>query len=85
MTDGLFLNWLNIEKRSKSQIDAIAEINKACGTSYSKTWPATMKNREYSLERLPTSVRLYMMNVVLRDIFPREPESRYKYLIKVLT
>lgn len=49
----------------------LADLNAACGTKYKYTWPHVMKTRGYSLERLPSEVRRYMMAKVL----PLELES----------
>jgi hypothetical protein len=43
----------------------LSDINAACGTAYRHNWPSLMAKRNYSLDRCPTNVRRYMMNVVL--------------------
>ena len=63
---GLFERWLAIERATGRPMTSIlADINAACGTSYRHNWPSLMAKRGYSLDRCPTSVRRYMMGVVL--------------------
>ena len=81
----LFLNWLEIEKKTKKQKTAISELNLACGTKYTESWPSKLEGRGYSLERLPTEVRRYMMDVVLRELIPGQSEQKYKELVLALT
>lgn len=81
----LFKTWLAIEKQSKTQIAAINELNNACDTKYSKTWPSTMKDRGYSLERVPTPVRRYMMTIVLKSKFENMVENEINELVNNLT
>ena len=83
MYKGLFENWLEIEKQSGSQVDAINRLNAACGTKYKKEWPQVMKKRGYSMERVPTEVRRYMMRLViptLIDVRDDELDSLIKNL-----
>ncbi len=66
MTQGLFERWMDLERSSGRTWEAIlGDLNATCGTKYNYTWPAVMKRRGYSLERLPTPVRRYMMTKVL--------------------
>jgi hypothetical protein len=44
-----------------------------------------MEGRGYTLERIPSEVRRYMMKVVLSDLLPGKSESEYKKLIIALT
>lgn len=67
----LYLNWLNIERRTKTMGELLEDLNNACGTKYKHNWPFVMKKRDYALERLPTNVRQYMMSVVLPEIMPK--------------
>ncbi|WP_417699957.1 hypothetical protein [Pseudoalteromonas lipolytica] len=85
INSGLFLNWLNIEKRTKSQKTAITELNENCGTKYTESWPSKMEGRGYTLERIPTEVRRYMMTIVLPELLPGKSENEYKKLIIALT
>jgi hypothetical protein len=63
---GLFERWLEIEKASgKSVTEILDGVNKACGSKYKHNWPSVMASRQYSLDRLPTNVRRYMMEKVL--------------------
>ncbi|MCS6271815.1 hypothetical protein G3489_19260 [Shewanella baltica] len=84
-SDGLFQSWLTIEKKSKSQKNAISALNMACGTKYVESWPSKMASRSYSLERVPTAVRRYMMLVVLSSKFPDMTEKELKDLVCNLT
>ena len=68
----LFLNWLEIELKTKTLKETLDEINKECGTRYKHNWPSMMKERGYTLERLPTNVRQYMMLQVLPEVFNRK-------------
>ncbi|WP_049096384.1 hypothetical protein [Burkholderia cepacia] len=65
-TLGLFQRWLAIEAAAGKPLkQTLAEINEACGTAYRHNWPSKMAESEYSLERIPVSVRRYMMLRVL--------------------
>lgn len=81
----LFLQWLEIEKQTKSQKAAIKELNNHCGTKYTESWPSKMEGRGYTLERIPTEVRRYMMAIVLPELLPGKSENEYKKLIISLT
>ncbi|MCQ8822300.1 hypothetical protein NQT65_19090 [Pseudoalteromonas agarivorans] len=81
----LFLQWLEIEKQTKSQKAAIKELNSHCGTKYTESWPSKMEGRGYTLERIPTEVRRYMMAIVLPELLPGKSENEYKKLIISLT
>lgn len=83
--DNLFVNWLKLAKKKSSQKEAIALLNARCGTKYSESLPSKMKGRGFSSERIPTRVRRYMMDFVLRDIFPDESDEFYKQIIISLT
>lgn len=83
--EGLFINWLTIEKKNKTQKTAIAELNASCGTKYTESWPSKMEGRNYSLERIPTEVRRYMMKAVLPKLVPGKTDSEYKKIITSLT
>lgn len=83
--EGLFINWLKLATSNKKQKLAIAELNSACGTKYKENWPTKMKERGYSIERIPTNVRRYMMDVVLRDMFPENKDEFYVKMIISLT
>lgn len=83
--EGLFLNWLRIEKKTKTQKTAIEELNALCGTKYTESWPSKMEGRGYTLGRIPTEVRRYMMTIVLPDLLPGKSESEYKKMIISLT
>lgn len=85
MERGLFENWLHIEKQTKTQKAAINELNQICGTKYTESWPSKMEGRGYTLERIPTEVRRYMMSVVLPELLPGKTDSEYKKLINALT
>lgn len=63
----LFSNWLEIELRTKALGEVLEALNDACSTKYRHNWPSVMKERGYTLERLPTNVRQYMMTVVLPE------------------
>lgn len=60
----LFTNWLEIELKTKTMSEILVDINRACGTKYMHNWPSLMRDRGYTLERLPTNVRQYMMRIV---------------------
>lgn len=63
---GLFERWLEIEKATGRPMTAILdELNAACGTKYRHNWPSVMASRHYTLDRMPTNVRRYMMQKVL--------------------
>lgn len=65
-TVGLFERWLEIERGAGRPMTAILDdLNGACGTKYKHNWPSVMAERDYSLDRLPTNVRRYMMRKVL--------------------
>lgn len=81
----LFISWLNIEKKTKNQKTAISELNAACGTKYVESWPSKMEARGYSMERVPTQVRRYMMLVVLTNEFPEKTENECEKLVTMLT
>lgn len=83
--NGLFFHWLEIEKKSKTQKSAIEELNNHCGTKYTESWPSKMEGRGYTLERIPTEVRRYMMNIVLPELLPGKSENEYKKIIISLT
>lgn len=82
---GLFEQWLLIATRNKKQKVAISELNVYCGTKYTESWPSKMEGRNYSVERIPTSVRRYMMSVVLPELVPNKTDSEYKKMITSLT
>jgi hypothetical protein len=64
---GLFENWLEIERATGRPMTAIlGDLNAACKTRYTHSWPSGMALRGYSLDRLPTNVRRYMMRKVLQ-------------------
>lgn len=66
MAKGLFERWLDIERSSERPLtEVLADLNRVCGTKYKHNWPSVMASRGYSLDRLPTSVRQYMMLRVL--------------------
>ncbi len=81
---GLFQHWLEIEKRNKTQMEAINELNSACGTSYTQSWPSKMKGRNYTLERIPTQVRKYMMVRVLPCLLKDFNHKDYEKLVNNL-
>jgi len=63
---GLFERWLEIERSNGRSLTAIlADLNAACGTKYRHNWPSVMAERGYSLDRMPTAVRRYLMQKVL--------------------
>lgn len=63
---GLYERWLEIERATGRPLAAIlADLNAACGTHYKHNWPSVMASRNYSLDRLPTDVRQYLMRKVL--------------------
>ena len=82
---GLFERWLEVEKKSKTQKAAIEQLNSHCGTKYTESWPSKMEGRGYTLERIPTEVRRYMMTIVLPELLPGKSENEYKKLIIALT
>lgn len=82
---GLFQNWLRIEKKTKTQKAAIVELNEHCGTKYTESWPSKMEGRGFSLERIPTDVRRYMMLVVLSELLPGKTKKEYMDIITSLT
>ena len=82
---GLFLRWLEIEKKRDSQIAGINRLNEACGTSYSKTWPGVMKSREYNMERIPLEVRRYMMRQVLPTLIDVQKKDKVDCFIDLGT
>ena len=66
MAKGLFERWLDIERASERPFtEVLADLNHVCGTKYKHNWPSVMAARGYSLDRLPTGVRQYMMVRVL--------------------
>lgn len=66
MAQGLFEKWLDIEKSSGRPFgEVLADLNRVCGTKYKHNWPSVMAARSYSLDRLPTGVRQYLMARVL--------------------
>lgn len=85
LVNNLFINWLNIEKKTKSQKLAIEELNRFCGTKYTESWPSKMEGRDYTLERIPTEVRRYMMAIVLPELLPDKSKNEYKEIIISLT
>lgn len=86
----LFERWWQLEVAAgKTTGQILKEINAACGTAYKHNWPSLMASRGFSLERLSTAVRRYMM----RRVLPAElaalgihlsPEALER-LVKVLT
>ena len=85
VNNNLFINWLEIEKKTKTQKAAIKKLNQYCGTKYTESWPSKMEGRGYTLERIPIEVRRYMMNVVLPELLPGRTENEYKTIIIALT
>jgi len=85
LKNNLFINWLEVEKKTKTQKSAIEELNSFCGTKYTESWPSKMEGRGYTLERIPTEVRRYMMSKVLPSLLPGKSETEYKKLIISLT
>lgn len=84
--NNLFSNWLEIELRDKSLSDVLNEINEACGTAYKHNWPAKMAAAGYTLERLPRSVRQYMMMQVVPELVDKNiSEEALKRLVDGLT
>ncbi len=88
--NNLFLNWLEVELQTRTLQETLEEINKACGTKYKHNWPSVMKDRGYTLERLPTNVRQYMMEKVLPEVLSDNlteelPKKDLKEVIKALT
>lgn len=82
---GLFEQWLSFATKDKKQKEVIAELNASCGTKYTESWPSKMEGRNYSLERIPTEVRRYMMKAVLPKLVPGKTDSEYKKIITSLT
>lgn len=73
MSKGLFERWLEAERATgRSVSEILADLNNVCGTKYKHNWPSVMAARNYSLDRVPTAVRQYMMMRVL----PGELEGR---------
>ena len=73
MSQGLFERWLEIERSSgRPMTEILADINRVCGTKYRHNWPSKMAQSGYSMDRVPTAVRQYMMTKVL----PVELETR---------
>ncbi len=71
--DGLFKRWLAIELRSgKKMVTILSQVNAACGTRYRHNWPSLMASRGYALNHVPTTVRRYMMRVVLPEVLDAE-------------
>ncbi len=63
---GLFLRWLEIEASAGKPLkQTLDEINAECGTAYRHNWPTKMAESGHSLERIPVTVRRYMMRRVL--------------------
>ncbi len=63
---GLFERWLELERATGRPLAVILdELNTACGTQYRHNWPSVMAARGYSLDRMPTVVRRYLMQRVL--------------------
>lgn len=63
---GLFQRWLEIERATgRPMSDILDDLNDACGTKYKHNWPSVMASRGFTLERMPTNVRQYMMAKVL--------------------
>jgi hypothetical protein len=71
MNEGLFKNWLEIELKSKTLGDTLSDLNKICGTKYKHNWPSVMQSRDYSLDRLATNVRQYMMTIVVPELLKK--------------
>jgi hypothetical protein len=66
-TMGLFESWLVIERATgRPMAQILSELNEACGSRYRHNWPSTMRARGYGMDRCPTEVRRYMMQVVLQ-------------------
>lgn len=87
---GLFESWLEIERATDRPMTAIlGDLNAACGTKYTHSWPSGMKLRGYSLAHLPTSVRRYMMRKVLPEklglIGLKASDDRVEEFITLLT
>tara|TARA_R110000737_G_scaffold182272_2_gene205688 strand:+ start:824 stop:1081 length:258 start_codon:yes stop_codon:yes gene_type:complete len=83
---GLFEQWIQVEREAgKKQKDSISELNAACNTKYTESWPSKMQGRGFSLERTPTDVRRYMMARVLPTLIEGKSEAEYKKLIINLT
>jgi hypothetical protein len=82
----LFEQWVLVEKETgKKQKDFISELNAACNTKYTESWPSKMEGRNFTLERTPTEVRRYMMAKVLPTLIKGKSEDEYKKLIINLT
>lgn len=83
---GLFERWLEIERDSGRPMTAIlGDLNAACQTRYRHNWPSVMASRSYSMDRVPTSVRRYMIERVLAMELPDLPKSRIRALTLRLT
>jgi len=66
MSKGLFERWLEIERSSgRPMTEILGDINRVCGTKYRHNWPSKMTQSGYSMDRVPTGVRQYMMTKVL--------------------
>lgn len=82
----LFQNWLAIELRDKTLAETIRQLNVACGTAYQSNMPSKFEKAGYSLERIPTCVRQYMMRKVLPEVLDRElSEKELTKLVERLT
>lgn len=67
---GLFERWLEIERATgRSLVDILRDLNDACGTAYRSNYPTVMASRGFTLDRLPTNVRRYMLAKVLPEEF----------------
>lgn len=66
MSKGLFERWLEIERSTgRPMTEILADINRVCGTKYRHNWPSKMAKSGYTMDRVPTGVRQYMMTRVL--------------------
>lgn len=88
--NNLFVNWLEVELKTKSLKEVLESVNSACGTKYKHNWPTVMKERGYTLERLPTNVRQYMMECILPELLNEKlvsdlPKKELKKLVRSLT
>lgn len=84
--NNLYLNWLKIERKTKSMESVLRDINVSCGTKYKHNWPSVMRDRGYTLERLPTNVRQYMMKIVLPNNLKQSlSEKELNDLVKSIT
>lgn len=82
----LFTSWLEIELKTKTLGSALDDINAACDTKYRHNWPSMMESRGYTLERLPTNVRQYMMSIVLPEKLKLDlSKKELNELVKSLT